>query len=122
MVAWAAGFFEGEGYFTFHTDKRRPHLPGRPFVGLLNSNLGMLRRFHEIVGVGHISGPRRRFVNKPMYTWQATGEKDVRSVYAMFARYLSEERCTQAECIFRKTAISVQLITQTKGDKCAIWQ
>lgn len=95
-IAWAAGFFEGEGYFSLLFDKRRPHLPSRPYVGILNSDLEVLQQFAEIIEVGHISGPRARFVNRPLWTWQATGHDDVHAVVVALGPWLSERRLRRA--------------------------
>jgi hypothetical protein len=95
-VAWAAGFFEGEGYFSLGRDRRKPHRSPRAVTGITNTDLEMLKRFHEVVRVGHVSGPQIRPNRKPMWQWQATGSIDVRFIAELFGPWLSERRSARA--------------------------
>lgn len=68
-LAWAAGLFEGEGSIGRHNLKRG----GRPQwrMTMASTDEDVLRRFHEIVGVGHISGPycHKNPKHKPYWQW-----------------------------------------------------
>lgn len=61
-LAWAAGFFDGEGYAKFGSDKRNVHQGGRLVyttlrIDVRQTDRRVLDRFRAIVGVGKVYGP-----------------------------------------------------------------
>jgi hypothetical protein len=95
-VAWAAGFFDAEGSVTL-SEHRTPSLEvpqaevdGRPSSCLV--------RFHKIVGVGRLSGPRvvpSPWSRLPQYRWVAASLTDVRTVAEILAPMLGPEKRSQ---------------------------
>jgi hypothetical protein len=69
--AWAAGLFEGEGTVTYSPRTEGRKMSRRVAIGMTDPDV--LRRFHEVVGVGHLNGPYHRRSTK-------TG-KPIRSVW-----------------------------------------
>jgi len=95
-IAWAAGFFEGEGYFTGGTHRLKHSAPRfYPAAGINNTDLEMLTRFHRIVGVGTI---RSRDVSyspfnaKPQWIWRASKRREVEHVRDLLLPWLSTNR------------------------------
>jgi hypothetical protein len=95
-VAWAGGFFEGEGYVSFHREAKRKRRG--IVVGVLSTNRESLERFQAAVGVGNITGPRKRRAptHKLQYVWQTGSISDARSVLDMLWPYLSDQRREKA--------------------------
>lgn len=95
-LAWAAGFFEGEGCVS----RKKP----RCFIAINNTDRTMLERFHQAVGVGVLRGPYGPYDNgiskKPYWTWSASNFAHRQAVIAMLWRWLSERRREQvASCL-----------------------
>ena len=98
LVAWAAGFFEGEGCFYAH--KGRPRKDGTyriTFQASLSqkgdNGEQLLRKFAEIVGCGliyHTRGP------KDMWIWKADNRADAVSVLHTLKSWLSPRRIKRA--------------------------
>lgn len=98
-VAWAAGFFEGEGTISGYGRRDRPSrtvqitayetsLRGRPLL---------LERFQQIVGGGSIVGPYRG----RLYHWTTKKIATVGAVSSLLWRHLSPERRDQFRSAFR---------------------
>ena len=91
-LAWAAGFFEGEGSVSIQRDKRRPHHPGYPVAQISNTDKEILDRFSLIIGVGSITGPKIRGTNKPIWFWQATASNFYVAVEMLYPRLGTRRR------------------------------
>jgi hypothetical protein len=95
-IAWAAGLFEGEGcFYSGETDLRAQ-------MGL--SDLDVLNRFDEIVGVGVIYGPyqyqyKDGFKRKRRWVWMATAD-DARVVFELLRPWLGKRRLARGREIF----------------------
>lgn len=96
-VAWAAGLFEGEGCTSL---VRRPFGKGNSqmSLSLATTDEDVLRRFHEIVGVGFISGPvqRNKPGCKPFWTWRCSAQTDAHVLIETFRPWLGKRRREQA--------------------------
>ena len=101
-TAWAAGFFEGEGYFSAMTRRLKDGPRRYPYVGINNTDLEMLERFQRIVGVGTISARKAdtKFNSKPQWRWIATRRGDTEYVYELFKPWLSATRRAKADPLF----------------------
>jgi hypothetical protein len=82
--AWAAGFFDGEGWANrsgrgVHSRINQAGLDGVPKV---------LTKFHRIVGVGRIKGPIVAEGKQPLYYWEATSRPDLMQVIERIAPWL----------------------------------
>lgn len=104
-LAWAAGLFEGEGSFCV-----RQH-NGRVLSVFTTINtytdLPILKRFYEIVGLGKILGPYTRFnkEGKPLKTcwsWRAESFEHAQAVMVMLWPWLGERRKSKAKECFTK--------------------
>src|SRR5688572_7692289 len=98
-IAWAAGFFEGEGCFSSHwSQQRKTTQHPNPNATVVNTDMSMLVRFQEIVGMGTLYGRRRHNPkHQACWTWRVGGSRDVRALYEMLRPWLSERRRARAE-------------------------
>ena len=104
-IAWAAGFFEGEGYFSPNVRQLKDGPRVYPTVGLKNTDREMLERFHRIVGVGFIRpdavGEQKRSAHhKDSWRWRATSRTEAEYVLHLLKPWLSPRRLARAAEIF----------------------
>jgi hypothetical protein len=102
-IAWAAGFFEGEGYFSAIPRQLKDGPRLYPFVGINNTDYEMLARFHEIVGVGRIetrSVAYSPFNAKPQWRWIAGKRHEAEHILQLFTPWLSTKRKARAAELF----------------------
>jgi predicted nucleic acid-binding Zn ribbon protein len=90
--AWASGIYSGEGYATGNGTRSLR-------LGVANTNLELLTRFHEIVGVGRIieRSTRSRLGTKPQWEWQCDVRSDCHAVLLLLWPWLTGEKRAQAE-------------------------
>jgi hypothetical protein len=120
-IAWAAGFFDGEGHtgaMTVDGKHTRPYL--RVQVGQIDRRV--LDRFCAAVGAGKVGGPYGPYIShtsgktpgtKPHYVFHAyreEGEKVLRILWP----YLSDVKKEQAESV-RSIAVVGPLKTECVG-------
>ena len=89
-VAWAAGLFEGEGYFTLSTDDKP-----RPRAGLNTTDRDVIDRFLRVVGVGAVydGAIDRRWVSqKRLFMWSVNSVGGFLEVVNLLGPYLGERR------------------------------
>jgi hypothetical protein len=93
--AWAAGLFDGEGSVFLMKDPRWPDWRGVA-MELAQATIGdvpeSLSRFHSIVAVGRISGPRtlrNPWSRLPQYRWRVSGRRNVGAVIRALWPWLS---------------------------------
>jgi hypothetical protein len=92
-IAWAAGIFEGEGTIGKNGGKGRRSRQ----VIVAMSDLDVLEKLQQVLGVGAVRGPYLRDVTrKPMYAWRVSARQDVQSVLNALLPYLGERRTAQA--------------------------
>lgn len=101
-LAWAAGFFDGEGSTTVTkcNPKAKARDRDRPQVGLRVSlaqvELEPLERFHAAVGVGRVRGPYQYSTDRqPHFQWGASNMDVLRVIDALWP-YLSNVKRLQA--------------------------
>ncbi len=100
-LAWAAGFFEGEGCVHLKKERRPNH--GRkevPVIQLNNTDKDVLERFIQIVGYGRLLGPytkKKQPTNKPYYTWYVAKVSEVERILLMLLPFLGERRKQKTE-------------------------
>lgn len=108
-VAWAAGFFDGEGsascaaYGQPRKDGTRHY---RIVLSVSQCGAGPapaeLVRFQKVVGVGSIYGPLHRHANwKPMWQWQATSRDDIENTIDQLWPWLCSTKREQIEAACR---------------------
>lgn len=99
-VAWAAGFFDGEGSITFLRKRnRRGELDGRKDlrISLMQCDPRPLERFASAVSVGRVRGPHHRTrgrAERPYWCWDASGNRAAH-VYGLIEPFLSEPKREQ---------------------------
>jgi hypothetical protein len=96
-IAWAAGFFDGDGWAALVCD--RGHR--RPMARVNQSDpIGVpavLDRFRSIVGAGSIHGPKREAGLEDAYHWSVSSRTDVERVGLMLAPWSCGEKRAQFE-------------------------
>ena len=95
-MAWAGGLFEGEGSVFL---QRKPS-GGYPTVAVEMCDEDPVRRFHQAVGIGEVTGPYRSKQHpewKPKWRWRVHGFERTQAVVAMLWPYLGERRRGKAQ-------------------------
>jgi hypothetical protein len=96
-LAWAAGFFDGDGWAALTRQKRRR--TGQPQARINQSSLTgvpeVLARFRDAVGVGRIGGPKTEEGREPLYWWVASSRADVLRTGTLIGPWLSGEKREQ---------------------------
>jgi len=130
-LAWAAGFFDGEGSTIWTT--RRPRKAGRlPKTGIRSwtyhnvqlsvSQSGqelpeVLTRFKQALGIGWLGGPYVHGKRQPIWHYSVSGFERVQAVVAMLWRYLSSTKRAQAKrCLLGYLSEPV-LLPGSRGEK-----
>lgn len=96
-LAWAAGFFEGEGCFTRSSNRGQR-------ASLVNTDMEMLTRFQDVVGFGKIypvRGPSLIPGRKTQYVWATGRFEHLQALTSMLWRWLSPRRKARAMEILR---------------------
>lgn len=97
-LAWAAGFFDGEGSVGLHKLKT-----GRKYVSLntVNTYKPNIERFYKAIGeVGYMGVRKRREKHwKICYYWQT--QKDAAKVFNLLKPYLNNEKKNKTEEYFK---------------------
>jgi hypothetical protein len=119
-LAWAAGFFDGEGNtcYTRLAGKRRGNV--RLTIGQAGdpddpgAYPEVLERFLAAVGVGHIYGPylHSNPRAKPVYQYQVY-RATARQVYELLKPHLSTVKCAQAESAILRDDADIRLIAES---------
>jgi hypothetical protein len=96
-LAWAAGFFDGDGWASLSKQKRRR--TGQPQARINQASLSdvpqVLVRFRDAVGVGRLGGPRTEEGRQPLYWWVASSRADVVRTGELIGPWLSREKRDQ---------------------------
>lgn len=91
-LAWAAGFFDGEGCTTYNTSGGHRY----PALVIAQVEREPLERFMAAVGMGKIYGPYRvNLRSKPQFRYHARS-KNVKQVLALMWPWLSRPKRDQA--------------------------
>ena len=96
-LAWAAGFFDGEGWAA--KTKRGTH--SRINQAGPNGMPEVLLKFHRIVGAGRLKGPSRKEGKQDLYWWEATSRSDVARVAGLIAPLLCPAKRMEFESALR---------------------
>lgn len=110
-VAWAAGFYEGEGHLTKATR------PGGPLVAIQQCNKEPLDALQLMFG-GTVRGPRMNKGSvKPVWVWQLNTHKESRHFIYQISPWLSDKRLSDALCKIDRYAdiVSVRYTYCSKG-------
>jgi hypothetical protein len=98
-LAWAAGFFDGEGWANaVAQDGRRTRQPHAQINQSDNDGIPVvLARFHEAVGVGRIGGPEQKPGRADRYWWIASSRSDVDHVAGLLNPWLGDVKGREFE-------------------------
>ena len=111
-LAWAGGFFEGEGCITITGN---PKTSGRQIrLKVSNTDIDVLRKFHSIMGLGSICGPylnKKHPTYKPKWYFDMGGGKKAYAALVALWPHLGERRRAKA-----KEAVAF-FAAQTHGPK-----
>jgi hypothetical protein len=89
-LAWAAGFFDGEGHVGFL--QRTCDMQ----IGISQNTREVLARFQAAVGLGHVNGPYKSpWAKNPYYTFNLGGHRGVVQVMERLAPWLSLPKLEQ---------------------------
>ena len=96
-LAWAAGFFDGEGSVSFTGDRLNRY----PLITIQQNDPEVLYRFRDAVAfLGVVHGPySRRDGGNPFYNYQVSSFEKVQAVIAMLWPFLSVIKKSQAHNI-----------------------
>lgn len=124
-LAWAAGFFDGEGYVGVVSRKKAssPSKMRRYYhanLSISQVNDAVLKRFQRIVNCGGISGPsgiaRQKAGHKPIYYYKVCRQADVLKIFELLKPYLSPVKLAQFEMTFEKLEAIHNRPWGAKGD------
>jgi hypothetical protein len=83
-LAWAAGFFDGEGW----ANRTKRGVAARINQAGQDGIPAVLIKFQRIVGVGRLKGPVIKAGKQPLYHWEATSRPDVSHVAGLIGPWL----------------------------------
>ena len=96
-LAWAAGFFDGDGWAASVGDRRRTR--GQPHAQINQAGPDgvpeVLMRFRDAVGAGRVAGPKIEEGRKDLYWWVASSGGDVRRTGYLIGPWLSDQKRVQ---------------------------
>lgn len=93
-LAWAAGFFDGEGHSNYYQ--------GTLLVKISQNHTDVLDRFQRAVGVGTVAGPYSNGRNpNPKYQFSAFG-KNAERIMGALRPYLSSVKSAQWDAAVAK--------------------
>ena len=89
QIAWAAGLFEGEGYFSI-ANRRRKDIT----MGLAMADKDVVERFVAIMGVGTL---RQRMKPNVLWRWDVYKKSDVETAINLLMPYFGDRRRAKAQ-------------------------
>lgn len=94
-LAWAAGFFDAEGWAAAVKSRRGR----RPFAQINQADADgvpeVLTRFRNAVGVGRVRGPKREDGKVDLYHWVASSRSDVARTFEALSPWLGPVKRAQ---------------------------
>jgi hypothetical protein len=96
--AWAAGFFDGEGW----ANRSRRGVHARINQASADGIPEVLVKFRRIVDVGRIKGPVTVEGRQPLYFWEATSRPDIAQVVERIGPWL----CPAKRAAFERTLVA----------------
>ena len=96
-LAWAAGFFDGEGW----ANRSGRGVQSRINQAGPNGMPQVLPKFQRIVGVGRLKGPKCTEGKQDLYWWEATSRRDVACVAGLIGPWLCPAKRTEFERALR---------------------
>ena len=99
-LAWAAGFFDGEGHVSIA--KPKPRQRGRAVCRVNQICREELDRFQRAVGVGVVSGPYGPYSGnrRPQWCWIANTVEEIGRVASLLRPYLCSRKLADFDRVF----------------------
>lgn len=121
-IAWAAGLFEGEGALMVVPRKDRPPNQFLTRAMLGSTDLDVLERFAEIVGVGKIGSETQKYnpltgaPYKPIWYWSVSNASDLIVLINMLKPWFGKRRGAKAELVLEQAwkIVARNVLTKAK--------
>lgn len=112
-LAWAAGLFEGEGTICAVKAKVVTGTKFYPRAQLGMTDLDVITRFVDIIGIGKVRGPYEKNGSagirpKPIYFWAVAKKDEFEEAINMLWPFLGERRREQVHDVFKKINMEVE--------------
>jgi hypothetical protein len=91
QLAWAAGLFEGEGWFTRSS--------GYPLAAIRSTDRDVIERFRDVMGRGTVDPRNKGPGNKVQWHWQTQGHVNVSRFGELIGPWLGERRRRQLAAV-----------------------
>ncbi len=113
-LAWAAGFFDGEGSTNISKTKTGWYLR----ISIVQNDREVLDRFHKAIGgLGKVTGPNQYSYNKnPWYRYSLVGSKAHAALGLLFP-YLSSIKRAQALAVIEKIKKNAPMVYAGSNEK-----
>ena len=123
-LAWAAGFYDGEGSTgcyrqtvsaTLKDGSEKEYSSPSLQMGIAQTDRAILERFHSIIGDGSICGPyqdHRSANRRPQWSWKLSGVERVRVALELLWPWLGETKRKQAQ-----DALEAKLVVSSRLHK-----
>lgn len=98
-IAWVAGLLEGEGCFSIYERKNRPNTTDCA-IHCEMTDEDVIRKLHNIVGVGNISYRPARRNRQPTWILSVYKKHDIFKILISIMPYMSKRRLAKASEIF----------------------
>ncbi len=98
-LAWAAGFFDGEGCVRFRKATKRDWPYRQLTINISQTHTDVLKRFQAAVGCGSVTGPyKQKNPNaQPFYHFNTGSFVDGIKIFKLLKPYLSATKLAQFE-------------------------
>lgn len=117
-LAWAAGFFEGEGCFYAHYHRPRHDGSKRMIAeaSITQKDEGLIRRFQEVVGFGCVY-----LGTKKIWIWKTTKKGEAEKLVDLIGGQLGDRRIRRAKEIMEQEAAQIDMRGTANRRKAAIY-
>lgn len=117
-LAWAAGFFDGEGHVSFNHRKNTRSKGGLRFT-VAQADRAVLDRMQRALGIGRVKGPYGPYKTqtKPFWIYMVGSFEEVQAAIAMMWSFLSPVKRAQAKVALQEAAISHAVPNRKTGPK-----
>lgn len=110
-LAWAAGFFDGEGSVGCYKNSRPGVRARRWSVTIQQKTPPVLHRFQMAVGgLGQVGGPYKT-KGRDIYTYRSCRFEHVQAIMAMLWVFLSEQKRAD----FKRSALAMKEVSRHRG-------
>lgn len=114
-ISWVAGILEGEGYFLARPDQ------SDTTIGLQMTDLDVVQKVQEIVGMGTIS-TKEREGKKTIYDWRIYSKEEVMRFGRYIYPYLFERRQQQLAEVLRLAQEKIENVKISEEDVLDIYK